>query len=925
MPDSLLNIGLAVSLGIAVLFSVHIGRSVSRAGVEHFSGRILIFFGIINTVLCGLLLIFQGTYELFRAASSGPLNLGQLLIPLVLFAAAGRIVWNHFRVKGKTVSRFALTPHQDKTLIAEVGKLSIAMGILPPEIMSSDKVVLPFVFGRRSKKAILAVPANGQLIRDDRQKILLLHELAHVHNRDVGFLAWANACIRDMRWLIILFPAMAVYCFALGYRSMAPSILLYLACAIILFVLLRYVIRRREFLADMTAALLGDSGDVTDTILRHETNPIRPAQNSEHHGKASVVDKIQRWLSDKAMFAKRRKMWGFLLRRFDFFYSLHPPRQERAETVLSARKANDQLPLLGDSFWAGVAIGLLGVTIALGGYWFAVVFQNFLIVPNDHGAVWLPYQIYGMLAMAVAAFLVVFLVLPTWSSLKLQAPGGRFLLSFSFRYGLALLGAWLVCPLILTAGAESEDVLLLLVLCAIWCVCITVFSFAVNIVIVFLWMVTRYIHGSRVVELRRAVWAFSLFIVVFLGLVSFGAIILTNGMVFRGVNIIVSMMIGAVLALMAFKETRLSIADAYLIFRTPLSIHRFEGKLFKRTQWTICSIYYTAAMLLFASLLYLSVDIVFAHIFRNIGVVVGTLVTCVVLCSILALFGRREARVVLDSQRIKIVSLVRSFRKLPTATDCLDCRKIEKVVASYDICNESKKNRVWNLTVCDVDELVVLLQESNAKSEVLDRVLSWLLECQCPGGGFGVWPGSSPRLSATYEAISILKNHDSLAECNADTHASWIKTLQQPDGFFRGPWSNGPLWKNTFHAVKSLDMLGVTLHSEQARRCRKWCDTILSQKGFARNNSEVIYHCLGTLEALGPIDEDIRNIAAGWTSTKIEQLLLTNIALNYEQVYLVLMTYALIGESANISSNSLDLLAQRVKAALDTELACIRI
>ena len=173
--------------------------------------------------------------------------------------------------------------------------------------------------------------------------------------------------------------------------------------------------------------------------------------------------------------------------------------------------------------------------------------------------------------------------------------------------------------------------------------------------------------------------------------------------------------------------------------------------------------------------------------------------------------------------------------------------------------------------------------------------------------------------------MSILKDHDLLTECDAGMHISWIKTLQRPDGFFRGPWSKRPVWEDTFHAVKSLDMLGTSLHDEQARHCRKSCSQILVQNGLAKDAAGVVYHCLGTLEALSEIAEDIHKSVSDWVSAKIEQLLLTNIALNYEEVHFVLMTYRLISEHVNISSNSLDLLAERLQTALDAELDCIRI
>ena len=107
----------------------------------------------------------------------------------------------------------------------------------------------------------------------------------------------------------MLLPALIIYCYSFDYSHTIPSISLYLACSFILFVMLRYVVRKRETLADMTAALLIKSGNVRDVISQQEIHTIRSHTNSEQIAKPKLTDKIQRWLTDKALFTSKQWLW----------------------------------------------------------------------------------------------------------------------------------------------------------------------------------------------------------------------------------------------------------------------------------------------------------------------------------------------------------------------------------------------------------------------------------------------------------------------------------------------------------------------------------------------------------------------------------------------------------------------------------------
>ncbi len=456
MPEYVWYIGFAISLVFAISSSVFIGRRIFKTGIEHFSSRILIISSIVNASLCGLLLLLQGTTELYRIITSSSFSLDQFIVPAVFLIIPGKIVWDYFAIQRKLTTRFKLKPHGVDPLVTRLASLCKTMGIKPPSILSSPVITSPFVFGRRSSRAVLAIPKNWRGINNSHQHIQLLHELAHIHNHDIGFLAWSNACLRDLKFVFVLLPALIVYCHAFGYNYAIPSISLYLACSFILFVMLRYVVRKRETLADMTAALLIKSGNVKDVISQQEIHSSKSYINSERIVKPKLTDRIRRWLADKALFSAKQRFWKALLWIFNFFHASHPSNLERIRRI-SAQEAIPRLPVssLGDSFWAGVTFGLLGVIIGLGGYWFSGLTQN---SQRNVEILHLPFKMYGLAAVPAFGFWVIFLTLPYWASFRNPKLDSKFLLSQIKSHGIAFVGACLVCPLILTAGVSETNV-----------------------------------------------------------------------------------------------------------------------------------------------------------------------------------------------------------------------------------------------------------------------------------------------------------------------------------------------------------------------------------------------------------------------------------------------------------------------------------
>jgi len=286
------------------------------------------------------------------------------------------------------------------------------------------------------------------------------------------------------------------------------------------------------------------------------------------------------------------------------------------------------------------------------------------------------------------------------------------------------------------------------------------------------------------------------------------------------------------------------------------------------------------------------------------------------------LLGRSDLKRISTRKRYKISIMYHCLKILSVPIDKAIGEKINAVVKSYDLNMKSRRIRILDLTMPDVHQIVAMIQDDTGQRKVFDYLLAWVLKCQRQEG-FGIWPKSLPRLYSTYQAISILHDAGLRDKCNAKTHPLWIRTLQQPDGSFRCPLCKQYPWQDTFYAVKSLNMLGESPDDKETSICQNWCRNILVEEGIAKDRLDIIYYCFGTLKALGKVDEDISKLVLGWISSKVEELLLTNVSLDYENVYFAIMIYDLLDKDPSIAPASLTLLSDRIKTALNAELANI--
>jgi len=345
-------------------------------------------------------------------------------------------------------------------------------------ILSSPLIRTPFVYGYGSKSTCLAVPADWQTI-DNNRRIMLIHELAHIRNQDVGFLSWSFAFLRDLKWMLVVFPIITALSLTTEYEYLFGISILYLTFLLILWLVTKSVLRKRELLADLTVAIIVGSSVIDEAYDRLQSAPATGLQSTQTES-FGTINRIRNWLSDKALFSDRTKFWKPIKQLVEGIYVSHPSISNRLRIIRNQHiESIHSLARLNESFWTGVTLGLLGVLIALGGFWYG---KFYLKLQDDIEIASLSYRCFGSVAPLAAGFVALLFVLPGWSSIKTDIPNRKRFVSLLSRYVMGLVGASFVSLLILVGGWSHIEIKLLLVLDIVWMVLILLLGFGINVV-----------------------------------------------------------------------------------------------------------------------------------------------------------------------------------------------------------------------------------------------------------------------------------------------------------------------------------------------------------------------------------------------------------------------------------------------------------
>jgi hypothetical protein len=98
-------------------------------------------------------------------------------------------------------------------------------------------------------------------------------------------------------------------------------------------------------------------------------------------------------------------------------------------------------------------------------------------------------------------------------------------------------------------------------------------------------------------------------------------------------------------------------------------------------------------------------------------------------------------------------------------------------------------------------------------------------------------------------------------------------------------------------------------------------------EGIGKGRLDASYYCIAIIDALDMLDAEIAEQTGNWLSSRIVELLLTNISHNSENVHRAICAHHILdkrGESP-IESEQIGLLADRITVTLEAELATLHI
>jgi len=926
MPTRLFDaLPLLVSTAVAAWIGLHVARSIRKTGVEHYSGRILILAAITNTVIVALMLLLLSAAALRTALTHDGFNVADLTLGILLLILPVSAVWNYIKTPVRIMRRLGLTSVRIEEHSVEVAAVASAMGVTEPSILSSPRCRMPFVFGRDSKHTHLALPDTWSTVDARSRSIMLCHELAHIRNRDVGFLTWSVAFLNDLKWALLLSPIVMALSLLGGQAHLPRAAVLYVACLLILWILTNTVVRSRELLADATVAMLIDSGEIARTLDEILLVPETGVYLRDT-GSSGVVFRITDWVADKAMFSRHAAFWKPMARFTEMALATHPSVSVRRQAIHRERTATaDSVVDKGQAFWAGLTLGLFAVLIALGGFWTG---KYILGWDDDEQIVLLSYDCWGDTAPLAGVFIALLSVLPAWSSLQPRPSTGRNLVRLLSQYVYALLAACCVLPLVLLGGWSHIEIKLLLVLGIMWVFVVLTIGLVTNIVMLNLWLSLRYRRRAFFINLPWILYSCGMGLVGIFCYFTYGLVLMSGGQTLAGGSLVFGLLIGLAVFMATGKESQVSGRDQYMVITSPRMPVALEGKAYRR--WSpLAGSLHTIGMCLIpatvvSALIYRVADWTLGHIEDPTAIIV--LLLLALGCSILLFFDRRWPRRMHQVGRQKIYALMESQILLGRQPSTESSTVMDKVFESLQI-HCSKCRSFGIMTTQKMFELAMLASRCERLGGWIgEYTRQWAVNCET-STGFGVWPSSGTRLSSTYQCLRTLQQTGGMPRSDPSHHVAWIRGLQTSDGSFQGPWSHRPRWEDTFHAVAALNMLGSVLDSATKDRCLKWIGRTLTREGIDKGQLDAFHHCLAAADALQGMDEDLLRTASRWLSLELDRLLLTHVAHNAENIHHAVCAYHILRErGASVSHpEQIALLADRINDALEAELAALRI
>jgi len=296
--------------GIIFLFSFLFGSR--RKLIDQMESEIKIFFTILlllsfySQFLC--IVIIYSISLLLEYDIHYVITLIYFVIPLLLAILIYVFLPYIFR-KSLQLQQISI-PEQVKEVIHTIGLPKFSRVCITPEKIS------PFVFGRRNKDAILVLPHNFiTFLSEKEQKAVIIHELSHIKQKDVGFFTWLTLLIEGLKYWLIPLPLLLYYELTSFFFYSPQKYMSYLLIIIFfgsLLLLKNSLSRTREYIADAHVTFHGFDEPLKSALYKY----------------AAVETLKKGWSSSLQFFTQPKIKTNSLS-----WMSTHPPLENRLQAI----------------------------------------------------------------------------------------------------------------------------------------------------------------------------------------------------------------------------------------------------------------------------------------------------------------------------------------------------------------------------------------------------------------------------------------------------------------------------------------------------------------------------------------------------------------------------------------------------------------
>jgi Zn-dependent protease with chaperone function len=142
-----------------------------------------------------------------------------------------------------------------------------------PRVKRSSSTDSPVVYGRNARNSILVL-CDMHFLTEEEQKAVIVHELSHINQGDIGFYTWFTLLLRGLSFWMLFFPA-AVY-----FRYRIPALFAVETSGFVVFIPVLFVslfllksslFRIRESIADAYVVLHGMGNHLEKALLKYSS------------------------------------------------------------------------------------------------------------------------------------------------------------------------------------------------------------------------------------------------------------------------------------------------------------------------------------------------------------------------------------------------------------------------------------------------------------------------------------------------------------------------------------------------------------------------------------------------------------------------------------------------------------------------------